>query len=127
MQKKRARFSMDDGCHDEFQLFQANGDEVDHIPHLIQFGMENLDTPHWAQLSPMVLSMDSSLSMFAEVDGVFSSSRIHISDLRNRLGDAVIAALQCVKSCEQAVLSPVDEVREVDDLLKALVKQQVHI
>jgi len=75
----------------------------------------------------MALSMHSIPAMFAEVERVFSSSRILISDRRNRLGDSVIAAVECLKSWERAGLAQVDEVREVDELLKALEKQQVHI
>jgi len=35
--------------------------------------------------------------------------------------------LECLKSWERAGLAQVDEVREVDELLKALEKWQVHI
>jgi len=35
--------------------------------------------------------------------------------------------LECLKSWERAGLAQVDEVREVDELLKALEKRQVHI
>jgi hypothetical protein len=89
---------MDDGRHDQFQRFQSNSDEEEDTPDLIQFWREHLDTPHWAQLARMALSMHSIPAMSAEVERVFSSSRILISDRRNRLGDTVIAAVECLKS-----------------------------
>jgi len=60
------------------------------------------------------------------------SALICISDTHNYCIYLHISAfacinLECLKSWERAGLAQVDEVREVDELLKALEKRQVHI
>jgi hypothetical protein len=63
--------------------------------------------------------------MSSEVERVFSSSKILISDRRNRLGDTVIQAVECLKSWEKAGLIKMEEVHQVQELLVALEKKQV--
>jgi hypothetical protein len=60
------------------------------------------NTPCWSQIARMALSIHSIPAMSAEVERVFSSSKLLISDRRNRLGDDVICAVECMKSWEKA-------------------------
>jgi len=53
---------------------------------------------------------------------LFSSAKILISDRRNRLGDDLIAAVECLKSWESAGLVEIEEFRQVEALLHALEK-----
>jgi hypothetical protein len=76
-------------------------DSEDNVPDLILFWGERLAPPRWAQLTRMALSIHSIPAMSAEVERVFSSSKILITDRRNRLGDNVIAAVECLKSWEK--------------------------
>jgi hypothetical protein len=95
-------------------------DSEDDVPDLIQFWRERLESPRWAQLARVALSIHSIPAMSAEVERVFSSSKILITDRRNRLGDNVIAAVECLKSWEKISLIQTDEIREVTELLQVL-------
>jgi len=120
--KKHACLSEDDCMQDQFQQFQLDthhNSEYD-LLNLIQFWWERLESPRWAQLARIALSIHSIPAMSAEVEGVFSSSKILITDRRNRLGDNVIGAVDCLKLWEKTGLIQTDEISEVTCLLQVL-------
>ncbi|KAF8535206.1 hypothetical protein BDD12DRAFT_893573 [Trichophaea hybrida] len=62
--------------------------------------------------------------MFSEVERVLSSSKILISDRRNKLGDSDIQAVECLTSWPKAGLVKAEEICQVQELLVALEKKQ---
>jgi len=62
--------------------------------------------------------------MSSKVERVFSSSKLLISDCRNCLGDAVISAVECLKSWERAGLIEMKVIQQVEVILVALEKQK---
>jgi hypothetical protein len=68
--------------------------------------------------------MHSIPAMSSEVERVFSNSKIVISDCRNKLGDSVIPAVECLKLWEKAGLVKAEEICQVQELLVALEKKQ---
>jgi hypothetical protein len=85
----------------------------DEIPDLIAFWQARLNTPRWSQIARMAHSLHSIPAMSAEVETVFSSSKLLISDRLHRLGDDVICAAECMKSWEKAGIVESNEVRIV--------------
>jgi hypothetical protein len=68
----------------------------------------------------MAFSIHSIPAISAEVERVFSSSKLLISGCRNRLGDEVICAAECMKSWEKAGIMESNEVRKLKEMLWAL-------
>jgi hypothetical protein len=102
-----------------FFLFQDSPAE-DEIPDLIAFWQTRLNTPRWSQIARMALSIHSIPAMSAEVKRVFSSSKLFNSDRRNRLGVDVICAVECMKSWEKAGIVESNEVRKMEEMLRAM-------
>jgi hypothetical protein len=121
--KKRARLEMDDGGSDQFHRFQMATEEEE-VTDLIHYWKKHLDSARWHQLARMALCMHSIPAMSSEVERVFSSSKILISDRKNKLGDSVIQAVECLKSWEKAGLVKAEEICQVQELLIALEKKQ---
>jgi len=67
----------------------------------------------------MAISIHSIPAISAEVERVFSS-KLLISDCRNRLGYDVICAVECMKSWEKAGVVESNEVRKLEEMLRAL-------
>jgi len=68
----------------------------------------------------MALSIHSIPAMSAEVERIFSSSKLLNLDRRNRLGDDVICALECMNSWEKAGIVESNEVRKMEEMLRAM-------
>jgi hypothetical protein len=68
----------------------------------------------------MALSIHFIPAISAEVERLFSSSKLLISDCRNSLGDDVICAVECMKSWEKAGVVESNEVRKLEEMLRAL-------
>jgi hypothetical protein len=75
----------------------------------------------------MALSLHSIPGISAENERVFSSSKLLISDHRNRLGDDVNSAVECMKSWEKAGIVQSNEVRKLEETLRALERQPVKL
>jgi hypothetical protein len=71
----------------------------------------------------MALSIHSTPALSAEVERVLSSSKLLISDRRNHLGDDVICAVECLKSWEKAGIVESNEVKKLEEMLRALERQ----
>jgi hypothetical protein len=71
----------------------------------------------------MALSIHSIPAMSAEVERVFRSSKLLISDHRNRLGDDLICMVECMKSWENSGIMESSEVRKLEEMLRALERQ----
>jgi len=74
-------------------------------------------------IARMAHSLHSIPAMSAEVERVFSSSKLLISDRLHRLGDDVICAVECMKSWEKAGIAESNEVRKLEETLRALERQ----
>ncbi|KAF8537664.1 hypothetical protein BDD12DRAFT_845794 [Trichophaea hybrida] len=72
----------------------------------------------------MALSIHYIPDISAEVERLFSSSQLLISDCRNRLGDDVICAAGRMKSWEKAGIVESNEVRKLEEMLQALERRQ---
>jgi len=120
--QKRARQNSLSINTDQLHQFQDSPAE-DEIPDLIAFWQTRLNTPRRSQIARMALSIHSIPAMLAEVERVFSSSKMLISDRRNLLGDDVICAVECMKSCEKASIVESNEVRKLEEMLQALERQ----
>jgi len=68
----------------------------------------------------MAITMQSILLMSCDVDRVFSSSKLSISDHHNHLGDAVTYAVECVMFWDRAGLIEMKDIPHMKDLRIAL-------
>jgi len=94
--KKRQRQAAD--TLDQFERFQQR-DTEDEIPGgALQYWINRLDDPHQSLLAQMGVELMTIPAMSDEPEHVFSSAQLLISDLRNRLGDDIIQASECLKS-----------------------------
>jgi hypothetical protein len=97
---------------------------IDEIYAISMTGIDEI--LRWMQLARIALCIHLIPAMSAEVERVFSSSKILISGHRNRLDDKVISAVECLKSWENAGLVRIGEVQEVEELFHALEKREVN-
>jgi hypothetical protein len=100
-------------------------EEEEEVSDFIQFRREWLELPRWMQLAPMALCIHSILAISAEVGWVFSSSKILISNHRNKLGNKVISTVTCLKSWENVGLVRIEKVQEVEESLHTLEERKV--
>jgi len=68
----------------------------------------------------MALSIHSIPAISADVEWVFNSSKLLIADCPNLLGDDVICAVECMKSWEKVGVGESNEVRKLEEMLRAL-------
>ena len=83
---------------------------------------------HYPQLHIMALDLLGIPAMSADIERVFSSSGLLITDRRNRLKEDIIEAVECLKSwpSENANgIIPFKNSEEVDIMLKQLKDQAV--
>jgi len=91
--RKGARLTMGIADINQMQLFQSTP-EAEDVTDLIHYWPKRLNSPPWSQLACMALNIHSIPAMSSEVERVFSSSKLLISDCCNCLGDAVISAVE---------------------------------
>jgi len=120
--QKRAKHTGAVHQSDQLRDFQHSAPEEE-ISDLMEFWQTKLHTSRWSHLSRMALSIHSIPAMSAEVERVFSSSKILLSDRRNRLGDDVIAAVECLKSWSKEGLVEALEIENLQLMLTALERE----
>ena len=106
---------------------KATRDELDEF-----LSLRTLDSVHdpkewWLQhrsdypiLSHMALDILAIPAMSAEVERVFSSASLTITDRRNRLGDKVVEAIECQKSWLQSGIIELSGAEEMQRMLEQL-------
>jgi len=117
--QKRARQNSFSKNTDQLHQFQDSPAEDD-IPDLIAIWQAFRNTPRWSQIARIALSIQSIPAMSDEVERVFTSSKLLISDCWNRLGDDVICAVECMTSWEKAGIVESIEVSKLEEMLQAL-------
>jgi len=86
---------------DQFERFQER-DPQDELPGgALEYWVSRLDDPRQSQVARMGVELMSIPAMSDEPERVFSSAKLLISDRRNRLGDDIIQASECLKSWVQ--------------------------
>jgi hypothetical protein len=94
--KKRQRQVAD--SIDQFERFQDRGTEDDLLEGALQYWVNRLDDPRQSLLAQMGVELMSIPAMSDEPERVFSSAKLLISNVRNRLGDDIIEGSECLKS-----------------------------
>lgn len=102
-------------------------DEMDEFLSLRTLGSIRDPRSWWLQhqtdyptLSKMALDILAIPAMSAEVERVFSSASLTITDRRNRLGEEVIEAIECQKSWLQSGIIEFTGADEMEGMLKQL-------
>ncbi|KAH0604073.1 uncharacterized protein H6S33_007104 [Morchella sextelata] len=118
--KKRARLAGSN--QDEFELFQPRDCDEDLTLGPLQYWVQR-NEPRQKQRERMGIEIHSIPAMSADPERLFSSSKLLISDRRNRLGDDIIEASECLKSwaAEGLVLSEeVSDISQMELMLRDL-------
>jgi len=124
-QHKQARLSTAEQEHDvsnKDQFLRFQNTSTEEVNDLITCLSEQQDSPRWHQRVRMTLTVHSIPAMSTEVERLFSRAKIFISDRKNRLGDVLVAAVECLKSWERAGFVEIEEVFQVEALLHKLEK-----
>jgi hypothetical protein len=117
--QKRAKHTRAVHQSDQLRDVQHSAPEEE-ISDLMEFWQTKLHTSRSSHLSRMALPIHSIPAMSAEVEPVFSSSKILLSDQRNRLSDDVIAAVECLKSWSKEGLVEAPQIENLQLMLTAL-------
>jgi hypothetical protein len=94
--KKRQRQAAD--TLDQVERFQERDPDDECPSGVLQYWVERLDDPRQSPLAYMAVELMSIPAMSDEPERLFSSAKLLISDQRNRLGDDIIEASECLKS-----------------------------
>ena len=111
-----------------FKVVSSSQDELEEF-----LSLRTVDSIHdprmwWLQhrtdypaLSHMALDILAVPAMSAEVERVFSSASLTITDRRNRLGGEVVEAIECQKSWLQSGIIELTKAEEIQRMLEQLV------
>ena len=88
-----------------------------HCAHWVQYVIHDHGGYSYPTLSKMALDILAIPAMSAEVERVFSSASLTITDCRNRLGEEVIEAIECQKSWLQSGIIEFTGVDKMEGML----------
>jgi hypothetical protein len=81
---------------DEYTRYCA--EDVEWVEDPLAWWQEPIQQHKYPNLSKMALNILSIPAMSADVERLFSSAGLTLSDRRNRMGEALLEALECLKS-----------------------------
>ena len=119
--KKRARLAKDTQDSLQRYLEKEEGDQIDNPLRYWTTKLQDSSSRH-KLVASMGAAVHSIPGMSTEVERVFSSTKILISERRNRLGDDIIEASECLKAWQKEQLTPThhQDIRKMDEMLDDL-------
>jgi len=107
----------------QMQWFQLTPQAAD-VSDLIHYWAKRLDSLQISQRASIALTFHSIPAMSSEVESEFRSSKLLISNCHNQQGNAVISAVECLKSWEWAGIFDLKDNPQLEDLLVVLEKRK---
>ncbi|KIX05612.1 uncharacterized protein Z518_03584 [Rhinocladiella mackenziei CBS 650.93] len=119
--KKQARLAKDTQDSLQRYLEKEEGDQIDNPLQYWITKLQDSSSRH-KFIASMRVAIHNIPGMSTEVERVFSSTKILISERRNRLSDDIIEASECLKAWqkEQLTLSYDQDIRKMDEMLDDL-------
>ncbi|KAK5087252.1 hypothetical protein LTR70_007379 [Exophiala xenobiotica] len=119
--KKRARRAKDTQDSLQRYLEKEEGDQINNPLPYCTTKRQDSSSRH-KLVASMGAAVHSIPAMSTEVERVFSSTKILVSERWNRLGDDIIEASECLKAWQKKQLTPTyhQDIRKMDEMLDDL-------